>query len=127
MHTPTVTLRFSQAIRQAAEKLGVAVPALASGSERVSLAEQDRLWEAFCNHSTDPLIGLQLGLTLQAGHLDLAGILLMSCETYGESLEALLEYYPIVGEGGDFSLTEDGDQITLNYQAHYQVHIAERV
>jgi len=127
MHTPTVTLRFAQAIRQAAEKLGVVIPALASESERVSLEEQDRLWKAFCSESTDPLIGLQLGLTLQAGHLDLAGMLLMSCETYGESLDALLEYYPIVGEGGDFSVTEDGDQITLNYQAHYQVHVAERV
>ena len=98
---PTVTLRFAQAIRQAAARLGIDLPLARQDGERVPLASQDALWEAFCSAADEPLIGLRLGLELQAGHLDLAGLLLMSCETYGESLDALLEYYPIVGEGGD--------------------------
>jgi AraC-like DNA-binding protein len=126
-HHPTVTLRFSQAIRQAAGRLGIALPVAGPDSERVPLETQDALWEAFCSASQEPLIGLQLGLELQAGHLDLAGLLLMSCETYGESLEALLEYYPIVGEGGDFSIETDGDEVRLSYLPHYHVRVAERV
>ena len=53
------------------------------------------MWEAFCTAADDPLIGLRLGCALQVGHLDMVGALLMSCETVGEALEALLEYYPI--------------------------------
>lgn len=124
---PTVTLRFAQAIRQAAARLGIDLPVAQADGERVPLAAQDALWEAFCSAAQEPLIGLRLGLELQAGHLDLAGLLLMTCETYGESLDALLEYYPIVGEGGDFSLEAIGDQVYLSYHAHYQVRLAERV
>ena len=124
---PTVTLRLSQAIRQAADRLGIALPGTGPDSERVPLETQDALWEAFCSASQEPLIGLRLGLELQAGHLDLAGLLLMSCETYGESLDALLEYYPIVGEGGDFSIANDGNEVRLSYLPHYQVRVAERV
>ncbi len=124
---PTVTLRFSQAIRQAAGRLGITLPVADRNSERVPLEAQDVLWEAFCSASQEPLIGLRLGLEIQAGHLDLAGLLLMSCETYGESLEALLEYYPIVGEGGDFSIESHDDEVCLSYLPRYQVRVAERV
>ncbi|WGL65466.1 AraC family transcriptional regulator ligand-binding domain-containing protein [Pseudomonas sp. CW003PS] len=58
------------------------------------------MWEAFCTAADDPLIGLRLGCALQVGHLDMVGALLMSCDTVGEALEALLEYYPIVGAAG---------------------------
>ncbi|MEE4250042.1 MAG: AraC family transcriptional regulator ligand-binding domain-containing protein [Alcanivoracaceae bacterium] len=124
---PTVTLRFAQAIRQAAARLGIDLPVAQADGERVPLAAQDALWEAFCSAAQEPLIGLRLGLELQAGHLDLAGLLLMTCETYGESLDALLEYYPIVGEGGDFSLQIVRDEVCLSYHAHYHVRMAERV
>lgn len=126
-HHPTVTLRFAQAIHQAAARLGLALPVAPTGDERVPLAAQDELWEAFCQASGDALIGLRLGLELQAGHLDLAGLLLMTCENYGESLETLLEYYPIVGEGGDFHLHQYDELVGMSYQAHYQVRVAERV
>jgi AraC-like DNA-binding protein len=124
---PTVTLRFVQAIHQAAGRLGIALPAMSPDQQRVPLAAQDVLWEAFCGAAADPLTGLRLGLEIQAGHLDLTGLLLMSCETYGESLDALLDYYPIVGEGGDFELDTTADDVQLCYQAHYQVRVAERV
>ncbi|HAJ42090.1 MAG TPA: AraC family transcriptional regulator, partial [Alcanivorax sp.] len=51
-HSPTVTVHFSQAIMQAAQRLGLALPgdlvARLDSRERVDLASQDRLWEAFC-------------------------------------------------------------------------------
>jgi AraC-like DNA-binding protein len=129
-NTPSVTVHFTQAILQAAERLALPLPEAlrALGQQaRVPLERQDELWEAFCASAADPLIGLHLGNALQVGHLDMLGALLMSCETLGEGLEALLEYYPIVGEGGEFTLVEEGAWVQLRYQPHYQVRRAERV
>ncbi|MWV16194.1 helix-turn-helix domain-containing protein [Pseudomonas sp. L-22-4S-12] len=128
--TPSVTVHYAQAILQAAERLALPLPAelrALGGEARIPLARQDALWEAFCSASSDPLIGLRLGCALQVGHLDMVGALLMSCETVGEALEALLEYYPIVGEGGEFSLQRAPGQVRLVYQPHYQVRREERV
>ncbi|WP_372864247.1 AraC family transcriptional regulator ligand-binding domain-containing protein [Spongiibacter sp.] len=131
MTEATVTLRFTQGILQAAErrhiKLPAALRACVPASGRTPLAVQDKLWEAYCSAVDDPLVGLQLGLGLQVGHLDLVGMLLMSCETLGEALDLLLEYHPIVGEGGDFSLRHEGESCYLVYQPHYQLRRRERV
>ena len=77
---------------------------------RVPLAQQDALWQHLAAQSREPLLGLQLGHALHIGHLDLVGVLLMSCDSLGEALEALLEYYPIIGEGGEFSLQHEGER-----------------
>ena len=128
---PTVTLRFTRAILQAAEQRGIALPAgleaRCPADGRTPLALQDELWEAFCAAAGDPLIGLKLGLDLQVGHLDLVGMLLMSCETQGEALDLLLEYHPIVGEGGDFHLEHRGADSLLVYEPRYSVRRRERV
>lgn len=128
--TPSVTVHYTQAILQAAERLALPLPAELrelDGEARISLARQGALWEAFCAAANDPLIGLRLGCALQVGHLDMVGALLMSCETVGEALQALLEYYPIVGEGGEFSLRDEGPRLCLVYQPQYQVRRDERV
>ena len=127
MHSPTVTLRFSQALIQAARRLGLPPLDTPRAEERVPLEVQDTLWQELCDSASDPLIGIQLGQTLQVGHLDVAGMLLMSCETYGESLDALHEYLPIIGEGGDVSIERDGDSVCLSYTPVYEVCRAQRV
>ncbi|WP_454255573.1 AraC family transcriptional regulator [Pseudomonas sp. Marseille-Q8238] len=128
--TPSVTVHYVQAIFQAAERLGVALPADLLdlvNQPRIPLARQGELWEAFCQSTNDPLIGVRLGCALQVGHLDMVGALLMSCETLGEALEALLDYYPIVGGGAELVLRQGDGQVSLHYQAHYQERQAERV
>ncbi|SDI53317.1 AraC family transcriptional regulator [Pseudomonas panipatensis] len=128
--SPSVTIHYAQGILQAAERLGLALPPglRELGREaRIPLARQDELWEALCASSGDALIGLRLGSALQVGHLDMLGALLMSCETLGEALEALLEYYPIIGEGSDFSLERAGQAVSLGYRPSYQRRRAERV
>lgn len=128
---PTVTVRFTHAILQTAERLGVTLPAglvaEVHADERVPLAVQDRLWDAFCSASDDPLIGLELGRAVQVGHLDAAGMVLMTCETLGEALDSLLEYHPIVGEGGDFELQATDPGRALVYRPRYEVRRAQRV
>ncbi|SFR65941.1 transcriptional regulator, AraC family [Marinobacter daqiaonensis] len=129
--SPTVTHLYAQAILQAARRRGIALPGdvtsrLVAG-QRVPLMVQDRLWEEYCRAIDEPLAGLDIGLALQVGHLDSAGMLLVSCDTLRDGLEALVEYAPVIGDGGEFSLLEEGDLICLCYRPGYSVRVAERV
>ncbi|MEA3258789.1 MAG: AraC family transcriptional regulator ligand-binding domain-containing protein [Pseudomonadota bacterium] len=130
-HSPTVTVHFSQAIMQAAQRLGLALPgdlvARLDRRERVDLASQDRLWEAFCEGAGDPLVGVDLGLALQVGHLDTAGMILMSCETLDEAVESLIDYHPIVGEGGAFQVARGPRFCEVRYEPVYRTRRTTRV
>ncbi|MEP5231612.1 MAG: AraC family transcriptional regulator [Alloalcanivorax sp.] len=130
-HTPTVTVRFTQAISQAAEQLGFSLPAPLKNAfaeqERVSLELQGEIWETFCQQADDPLIGIQFGLAIQVGHLDTVGMVLMSCDTVAEALDSLMDYYPIVGEGGAFEYAVAGDVCEIRYQPQYTTRQSERV
>lgn len=127
----SVTPRYSQAIFQMADRLGITLsPVLIDrlqGVQRVPIAWQDELWEAFCQASGDPLIGLRLGLEIQVGHLDSLGMLLVTCDTFGEALDELIEYAPVIGDGGEFRLHRERSQAFIDYQPHLSVRRAERV
>lgn len=121
---PTVTLRFSQAVVQAAERLGVRLPAealsrLDPSQDRVPLTAQDAIWESICQSSDDPLIGLRLGLEIQVGHLDSAGLMVMSCDTLGDAVDTLLEYFPIISEGSHFEARAEHGGLRLRYRPGY--------
>ncbi|MGM0571274.1 AraC family transcriptional regulator [Marinobacter sp.] len=129
--SPSVTHLYAQAILQAAQRRGLTLPESITcevvPGQRVPLAVQDQLWEEYCRQANDPLAGLDIGLGLQVGHLDSAGMLLVSCDTLRDGLEALVEYAPVVGDGGEFSLSEEGDQLLLCYHPEFRVRVAERV
>jgi len=129
--TYSVNQLYARALLQSAERQRLALPAeleqAVRAHQRVPLELQDRLWETYCVASADPLAGLRLGLTLQVGHLDSAGLLLITCETLGEALDHLVEVAPVVGEGGDFVLGREADQVVLSYRPHMAVRQAERV
>lgn len=127
----SVTPRYSQAMIQMAERLGIGLPAelvtRLEGVQRVPILWQDELWEALCAGSGDPLIGAKLGLAIQIGHLDSAGMLLVTCDTFGEALEELIEYAPVVGDGGEFLLHGEGSVGFIDFRPHFRVRSAERV
>lgn len=127
----SVNRLYARAVIQSADRLALALPAdlrrAVDDHARLPLATLDRLWDAYCRASGDRLAGLRLGLELQAGHLDCAGMLLSSCDTLGEALEQLVEVAPIVGEGGDFVVEDDGDHVAVRYRPHLALRRAERV
>ncbi|PJI47912.1 MAG: AraC family transcriptional regulator [Pseudomonas sp.] len=126
----TITVHYALGILQAAQRLGLPVPAelqADSLAPRIPLQRQDAFWETICAASGDPLLGLRLGSALQVGHLDMVGALLMSCDHYGEALDALLEYYPIIAEGSEFQREQDAAQVRLVYRPSYAVRREERV
>ncbi len=127
----SVNRLYARAVIQSADRLALALPAglrrAVEDHARLPLATLDLRWDAYCGASADPLAGLRLGLELQAGHLDCAGMLLASCDTLGEALEQLAEVAPIVGEGGDFVVDNDGDLVAVRYRPHLALRQAERV
>lgn len=127
----SVNRLYARALLQGAERRGIVLPAelrkAVDDNARLPLALLDRLWDAYCQESGDRLAGLRLGLELQAGHLDSAGLLLATCDTLGEALDQLVGVAPIVGEGGDFLLDRDGDVAMVEYRPHMAVRQAERV
>lgn len=128
---PSVTARFTQAILEAAQRHGVRVPeelhAALAQSTRVPMAQQDHLWTLFTQAVTDPLAALALGADLQAGHLDIVGMLLLSCDTLGEALEVLTEYAPIIGDNARFEVDVGAESVLLRYLPDYAVCRAQRV
>lgn len=127
----SVTLSYTQGVMQAAARRGITLPQnlldKLQADGRTPMHLQDAIWEYYCASSNDPLVGLKLGMELQVIHLDLMGMLLMSCETQGEALELLLEYYPIVGDGGEFIIRHEGEHCLLIYEPFYQTRRRERV
>jgi AraC-like DNA-binding protein len=127
----SVNRLYARALIQSADRMALALPTelrrAVDDNARLPLATLDRLWDAYCAASGDALAGLRLGLELQAGHLDCAGMLLASCDTLGEALEQLVEVAPIVGEGGDFVVENDGDLVAVHYRPHLATRQPERV
>jgi AraC-like DNA-binding protein len=127
----SVNARFTQAILEAAQRHGVSVPAalrqaLAQGA-RVPIAQQDNLWALFAQAAADPLAALAVGIDLQAGQLDIVGMLLLSCDTLGDGLEVLTEYAPIIGDSARFEVVPDADGVLLRYLPDYTVCVDQRV
>ncbi len=127
----TVTVRFAQALLDAALHQGVELPVelqrVLSCGPRVPMGEQDAFWSLFSAARPDPLAALRLGLSLQAGHLDIVGLLLLSCETLGDALEVLAEYAPIVGDQARFEIVRATDEVTLRYCPDFLVCRDQRV
>lgn len=128
----SVTARFTQALLDATVRQGVAVPAplqqaLREAQARVPLALQDELWALYCGACGEPLASLRMGADIQAGHLDIVGMLLLSCDTLGDGLEVLTEYAPIIGDNARFELVACAETVTVRYLPDYTVCRAQRV
>jgi len=127
----SVTARLTQAILEAAQRQGVSVPEVLraglAGQARVPMAQQEDLWAAFAAATHDPLAALRVGTDLQAGHLDIVGMLLLSCDTLGDALEVLAEYAPIIGDNARFEVVPDSSGVLLRYLPEYTVCAEQRV
>ncbi len=128
----SVTARFTQALVAAIARQGGQVPEalreVAAQEGRVDMARQEALWALFIDACpADPLAALRLGTDLQAGHLDIVGMLLLSCDTLGDGLEVLTEYAPIIGDNARFEIVQEGAEVQLRYLPDYVLCLPQRV
>ena len=116
MHT--VASRFCRALEQTARQLGwPAVPAAPAGG-RLSREAVDGYWAQLRAQAPHPLFGIDIGRSLQGGQFEIAGLLVMSCESLGEALRTLVEYLPLFSQSARAELREEGGRITLRYVPH---------
>lgn len=128
----SVTARFTHALVEAIAQQGGQVPEAlrqaAAQEGRVDMVQQEALWALFIGACpADPLAALRLGTDLQAGHLDIVGMLLLSCDTLGDGLEVLTEYAPIVGDNARFEVAMQGAEVQLRYIPDYVLCLPQRV
>ncbi len=129
----SVTARYSQALLEAAQRHGVLVPPTLRAAliqpfnARVPMAQQDALWQLLADGVADPLTAMRVGTDLQAGHLDIVGMLLLTCDTLGDALEVLTEYAPIVGDNARFEVVPQEQGVVLRYVPEYRVCLDQRV
>lgn len=128
---PTVAGGFTRAIVFGAARYGFVWPTplleeLRALGPRSSFSFQEQLWSHVAAEATDELLGLRIGAELQIGHLESAGLLMMSSGTLRDALEVLISYFPIISEGCAMSLHEGPTEATLRYTPSYDQHVPLR-
>lgn len=96
-------------------------------SSRIPLSVADDIWEYCTQANIDELFGLRLGLNTKLKKLDVVGFLLLSSETVSDVITALIDYHPIIGEGGHYSMKQRGNECRLVYTTHFNKCCEQRV
>ncbi|WP_245720667.1 AraC family transcriptional regulator [Microbulbifer yueqingensis] len=119
-------MNYSRALASALHSMGKELPPSAleiltdiDQQERVPMERQEQLWKCLADCHSDPLLGVRLGRAIQASQLGLVGYLLMTQKNLGEAIDQLLQYHPLVGEGGQFELRRGGQHVDLCYLPNY--------
>lgn len=64
----------------------------------------------------DPNIGLHVGQGMQATHLGVLGMLMMTCVTSRDAFELVTRYQALVGDGGSVKFFVENGEFVLSYQ-----------
>ncbi|WP_143731914.1 AraC family transcriptional regulator [Microbulbifer sp. GL-2] len=130
----SVNLSYTRALLGALSSLGLPVPESArkvlsqiDQLDRVPIHLQEQLWEAVAHSYPTPLLGVRLGLAMQASQIGLVGYLLMTQKNLGASIDQLIAYYPLLGEGGHFGLHQDALTVNLCYKPNFLSFVQIRV
>ncbi len=130
----SVHLSYARALVEALSSLGLPQPKGAhkvlsqiNREERVPIHQQEQLWEALIDSYPDPLLGIRLGLAMQANQIGLVGYLLMTQKDLGATIEQLIIYHPLLGEGGHFEMRRDALTVNLCYHPNFLSYAQIRV
>lgn len=93
---------------------------------RLPLPLQDVLWQSI-EDQVDAGAGLKIGRALMPQHFDTMGFLLLSSPSLSVAVDSLINYSPLVGEGGGFSKVHDSAGWKISYHAHFTTAVALRI
>lgn len=82
---------------------------------RIPLKQQQALWQLAVECSQTGDFGLHFARCIQPTSFGLLGYMAMNCRTIDESLEAVVKYQFLAGQGGEFTLEREGKQVKLCY------------
>lgn len=91
-------------------------PALLDKPEnRIPFEQQQALWTQAVERAGNSAFGLHFARSIQPTSFGLVGYMLMNCRSIDECLDATVKYQFLAGQGGEFSLARDGDEVSLCY------------
>ena len=113
------------------EQLGLAsAPALAAAgleaaqlndtSLRLPMEVHERLLDYFCQHSGDPLFGLNSARFVKPSSWNVLGYITMNCATLGEAMGRIMPFEKLVGDMGTSRAEVAGDQVQLIWSCRHQ-------
>lgn len=79
-----------------------------SPDERVPGSRVERLWSFSVDRTGDPLIGLHMAESYNAGALDILGYVILSCRTVGDALDRFARYVRLLNDGMRVELMREG-------------------
>jgi AraC-like DNA-binding protein len=82
---------------------------------RMPLGEYNRLVGRALAVTDDPQLGLHVGAHTPPAALTVFGHLVSSCRTLREAAEILFRFCPLLIEGAEWNLREDGDRVSLTF------------
>ncbi|MEE4246194.1 MAG: AraC family transcriptional regulator ligand-binding domain-containing protein [Kangiellaceae bacterium] len=97
-----------------------------NANERLPMALQDALWQ-FLADKHQPNLGLSIGLAMKPESFDTLGFLLLTSPSLAVAVESLINYSPLIGEGGKFHKANNKQRWTVAYQPFFSVAVALRV
>lgn len=86
-------------------------------NSRQPASAMDRLWQTAERLANDPDIGLHTAEAYNPGALTIVGYVILSCRTTGQALERLARYAPLLNEGLEVQLVQEGEQTHCRFGA----------
>lgn len=129
----SVTQSFTQAILSQLAQLDIHLEdkLLANiqqyeGEERLPLMLQDKLWLEVEEHGTKG-IGMHIGLAMQPQNFDTMGFLLLSSPSLSVAVDSLINYSPLIGEGGQFAKIRNEQGWGVRYEPRFTAAVDVRI
>ena len=129
----SVTKSFTQAILYQLEQQGIELPSelLSQLTQyqtdtRLPMPLQDSLWRYLEAHNR-PELGLDIGAAMQPQYFDTMGFLLLSSPSLSVAVNSLVNYSPLIGEGGRFSKSHTQQGWQLCYHSLFTDAVAMRI
>lgn len=95
-------------------------------SARLPMALQDALWRSL-DQLGDASLGLTIGREMLPQSFDTMGFLLLTSPSLSVAVDSLINYSPLVGEGGTFTRTHTNIGWQLSYEATFTTAVALRI
>ncbi len=131
--TASVTQSFTRAIMQNLQQFNIELdPSLRHAidqyrhEDRLPMALQDALWQSL-EATNNANLGLNIGLAMLPQSFDTMGFLLLSSPSLAVAVDSLVNFSPLVGEGGSFSKSHASNGWILRYDARFTVAVTLRI
>ncbi|MBU4636772.1 AraC family transcriptional regulator GliR [Pseudomonas chlororaphis] len=100
-------------IAPALQAAGLAAEQLNDNSLRLPVEVHERLLGYFCQHSGDPLFGLNAARYVLPNSWSVLGYITMNCATLGEAMSRIMPFEKLVGDMGVSRIEMAEDQVRL--------------